>query len=106
MPPFIRVGPGPRGHLVYGPGFFTGHPMVGGLLALLVIGLLVALAVVAAAVVVRTSRPGVARRPVPSPDAGPPTLDGALRILNERFARGEIDAREFAERRGLLTQSA
>jgi uncharacterized membrane protein len=28
--------------------------------------------------------------------------DGALRILEERFARGEIDAEEFATRRTLI----
>lgn len=106
MPPFIRVGPGPRGHLVDGPGFFMGHPLLGGLVALLVIGLFVALAVVAIAVLVRTGRPGAVRRPATSPSAAPSALDGALRILDERFARGEIDASEYTERRELLKQSA
>ncbi len=106
MPPFIRVGPGPRGHLVYGPGSLTGHPLVGGLVALLVIALLVALAVVAVGVLVGPGRPGGVRRPARGPSAESPALDGALRILDERFARGEIDAGEYVERRELLKQSA
>ena len=37
------------------------------------------------------------------PDAGrAPAADGALDILRERFARGEIDRAEFDERRRVL----
>lgn len=35
----------------------------------------------------------------------PPGGRGALDVLEERFARGEIDATEFAERRRELTRS-
>ncbi|HVA53130.1 MAG TPA: SHOCT domain-containing protein [Acidimicrobiales bacterium] len=40
---------------------------------------------------------------VPSTPSGPPT--DALKILNERFAKGEIDAEEFTQRRDLLQSS-
>jgi putative membrane protein len=35
----------------------------------------------------------------------PPSSD-AMRILNERFAKGEIDAEEFTKRRDLLQSSS
>lgn len=36
------------------------------------------------------------------PPAGSEGMDQALRILDERFARGDIDAEEYAQRRDLL----
>lgn len=41
-------------------------------------------------------RPGAGR---PAPGEG---MDGARRVLDERFARGEIDADEYTKRRDLL----
>jgi putative membrane protein len=35
-------------------------------------------------------------------DARDPSADQAVRILDERFARGEIDAEEYTQRRELL----
>jgi len=44
----------------------------------------------------RTETPAIWRR-----DANRPT---PFEILSERFARGEIDGREYEERKGLLSQ--
>lgn len=38
-------------------------------------------------------------------NAPSPQPSDALKILNERFARGEIDAEEFTQRRDLLQRS-
>ena len=42
--------------------------------------------------------------PSPGP-TGPPPLQGALDILNERFARGEIGEEEYTRRRSLIEGS-
>ena len=44
----------------------------------------------------------------PSPGANPPSKQSsdALRILDERFARGDIDADEYTKRRALLRSSS
>ena len=54
----------------------------------------------AAAVLITLIRPGDGRRPPHPPGAA--GADGALRLLDERFARGDIDADEYAKRRELL----
>jgi putative membrane protein len=44
---------------------------------------------------------------LPGRDERPPTSEtsvGALDVLDERFARGEIDTDEYAERRRVLTE--
>jgi len=43
-------------------------------------------------------------RPESSPAAGTRSEDEALRVLDTRFARGEIDAEEYTSRRDLLRQ--
>jgi putative membrane protein len=40
------------------------------------------------------------------PGAGPATSSSAIRILEERYARGEISRDEFLERRAALTGSS
>jgi putative membrane protein len=63
----------------------------------LVMLLFVALLVVGIVVLVRSSSGGEPRNAEPSPGR-------ALDILDERFARGEIDAKEYEERRRILTE--
>ncbi|HEY4929914.1 MAG TPA: SHOCT domain-containing protein [Acidimicrobiales bacterium] len=41
----------------------------------------------------------------PPPPASPPPFSGARGILDERFARGEIDEEEYTRRRTLLEGS-
>jgi putative membrane protein len=68
-----------------------------GLMMVLFFGLL-------AAVVVVLSRPRERRDELPAarPSAPPPAEDQALRILDARFASGEIDQEEYRARRELL----
>jgi putative membrane protein len=54
-----------------------------------------------AGVLVALIRPGGWRGTGAGPQTDPGSSD-ALRILDERFARGEIDAEEYAQRRKLL----
>ena len=51
----------------------------------------------------RGSRPRDDMRGHAVPESGRPS-DAALRILDERFAKGEIDADEYTARRNLLQQ--
>jgi putative membrane protein len=74
-----------------------------GILALVWFALMVALLVGVIALIalgirwlVRHTEPG------PTPAAGRPGDDTALALLRERFARGEIDATEFEERKRTL----
>jgi len=74
-----------------------GHPgMWAGIFLLLVVVALVIGAVVIARTIVH--RPAQAAA---TPVVAPPS-DGPLRILEERFARGEIDEDEFRRRRDVL----
>jgi putative membrane protein len=68
----------------------------GGWLAL---GLFVLLVVLIVLFVLAFSRGG---RPAPPPPPPGPAIDPALQILRERFARGEISAEEFEQRRKTL----
>lgn len=80
-----------------------------GLGGLLVLALLIGLAVVVAALLIRVVSRGYGdlewgRRSGVRPDRRDPT-HSALQILGERFARGEIDQKEFEERRSALQSS-
>ena len=61
-------------------------------------------AAVAAVVLValRHRHHGDAVAPPPPGGPAPAGTDAALRVLEDRFARGEIDAEEFTQRRDLL----
>ncbi len=70
----------------------------------LVVGLVVLLAAIGVlvwvvATLLHQRRPPAA---LPPPAPGGPADTGARRILDERFARGEIDADEYTSRRNLL----
>ena len=91
-------------HIVrFGPpgnGVGVGHPFLGPLFFLII----VALVVWALVVITRhlNRRPHEGLQTTSGAAAG--TSD-ALKILNERFARGEIDADDFTTRRDLLLQA-
>jgi len=71
----------------------------GGWLAMSLMMLIVWGSIVAVVVLLVRGTGGAYRAPTPTPgEAG----DQALRILDERFARGEIDAEEYRTRRDLL----
>ena len=65
----------------------------------LVMLLFVALLVVGIVVLVRSSSGGVG-----APRNTDPSGGRALDLLDERFARGEIDAKEYEERRRILSE--
>lgn len=70
------------------PGLYAHHPWLGALLMLIVIAMIVAGAILIA-------RSYAQRSPTSSGSA-------PLRILEERYARGEIDEDEFRKRREVL----
>jgi putative membrane protein len=59
-------------------------------------------AVIATAVYLLVRPPGRNEQAPPLPPAPPPSEDRAAGILDERFARGEIDEQEYQARRDLL----
>lgn len=77
-------------------GYYDGSPGWGGwvLMIVMMVGLW---ALVAAAVVAVVRRSGGSTRKDPGGSAGAPG-----RILDERFARGEIDADEYQARKAVL----
>jgi uncharacterized membrane protein len=79
----------------------NGHPFLGLLFFLIIVALVVwALIVITRYVKHHQPQSGAQAASV----AASPTSD-AMTILNERFARGEIDPDDFTRRRDLLLQS-
>ena len=64
---------------------------------------LVVLAVIVVGVVA-LSRPSIPAAPAPAAAPAAGGSASALRTLDERFARGQIDEAEYTQRRDLLTQ--
>jgi putative membrane protein len=112
----FKVGPvpspffGPGGHIrvrivgPFGPGAFGPNGPLAALLVLLLF--VVAIALIALLVTLFIRRGRFARRfagarPLATASWHSPSFD-ALRILDERFARGEIDAEDYRTRRDLL----
>lgn len=79
----------------YGDGWGWGAWVAMGFMMLVFWGVIAAVVVYA----VRSSGNRSEQHPLPSP---PAPGDQAQRILDERFARGEIDAEEYSQRRDLL----
>ena len=82
------------GGWIHDPGMYGPAGFVGPLFLLLVVALIVIGAVLITRTVVNRAPSGSA--PGPAPGHGP------LAILEERFARGEIDEEEFQKRRDVL----
>jgi len=94
-------GPGREYGYRHGPGMMWGADSWGGFGWLLGIVLMVlVLAGVVVGILYLLRAMGAVS---PRPKAGAPPAS-ALALLQERFARGEIDAKEFEERRRLLSQ--
>jgi putative membrane protein len=92
-----RSGDGPGSFYGWHDGGMMGGMMMGGGLIMMILFIAV-IAVVVVLVVKWIGGPGHSHRP----GATGPTGGEALDILRERFARGEIDAAEFEERKRLL----
>jgi putative membrane protein len=78
-----------------------------GLWVLMIVAMVVfwgALAWIIVTLVRHRAVPVVSAHPVPESPA-PPTHGEAVRILNERFARGDIDEEEYSRRRALIEGS-
>jgi putative membrane protein len=89
----------------FGPHGYGGGPPIFGLLVLIVVLAIVVWVVLS---ITRHSSHHHPHRPHHFDDGaatGASETSEALKILNERFARGEIDADEFAQRRDLLLKS-
>jgi putative membrane protein len=85
----------------YGYGYGNSH---WGLWVLMIVAMIVFWGAIAWIIVTLVRRQGVppgSPNPPPGPAANPPSSDG-LRILNERFARGEIDEDEYKHRRSVI----
>ncbi len=99
-------GPNGQVRIQFGPGPFGGNGPLAAFVVLILFVIIVAVLALLITILIRRSR--YAHRFAGAPGSGlathwrPSPSSDALRILNERFARGEIDADEFRERRDLL----
>jgi putative membrane protein len=84
----------------WGPGFGWGHMLFGSVMMILFWGLILFVLVVAIRWAI--GRPHDHHAGGAAPGSG---RKRAIEILEERFARGEIDREEFEERRRLLSDS-
>jgi putative membrane protein len=84
--------------------FFPAAPGQGPRLLLLLVLLGIAAAAVTAIVLALRSRDGSGARTPTSPTALP--RNEASRILDERYARGEIDDEEYQRRRAVLSSQS
>lgn len=75
-----------------------------GLWIVMIVAMLIFFAILAWAVVSVIRQRDVHRRGEPQSPSGTGSSD-ALRILDERFARGEIEVDEYTKRRDLLKES-
>lgn len=85
-------------HYMWGGGWGTGGIFIGAVGMLLFWGGIIALIVLA----VRAFTPGHSRAPANTDPMNADHTKGALSILSERYARGEIEQAEFNERRKIL----
>lgn len=90
-------GPGPRGFYFYHPPMVHGGAII---LPFLILFALIGFFAVLGFVVRISTRGARWRRG----GLGQPNAGSALNILEERFARGEIDKTEFQDKRTLLTR--
>jgi putative membrane protein len=101
--PFFAPG-GPTDVRVFGPGPFGSNGPFAALFGLLLFVVVIALVALLITLLIRRSRfshrfAGTAPMPI---RAWHSSTSDALRILDERFARGEIDAEDYRTRRDLL----
>ena len=98
-------GPGPGGVIrfgPFGPGQFGPRGSIGAFFALVVFLIVIAAVALLVTLVVRRTRFGHRFATGSGPHIHASSATDALRILDERFARGEIDAADYRERRDLL----
>jgi putative membrane protein len=85
-------------------GFFFGGPHAHGPRLVLVVLLLAIAAAAVTAIVLFLRERGASRPGAPIPQVTAPSSE-ASRILDERYARGEIDDEEYQRRRAVLASS-